>query len=424
MKAEWKKQNMAFDILSLLFPPVKEDIMIIDSTFPQEKPLGFRNSEINALLNAIPGAVSYAMRVMKPGKAAWFSHSYGTSEREFLKRKASFLKYHPENPGKIKYLRPRARYTANLAYSYFLAETYTLLPFLNKNRIPFVFVLYPGGAFGINNVSSDRMLGEIFVSPYFKKVIATQRLTMGYLTDKKLCPPDKIIYDPGISMQFTPADVRPKKFYGSSKKTFDICFVAAKYGPNGADKGYDIFIETALKAAAIHEDIMFHVVGGFTAADMDVSALSGRIKFYGYLLPDKLPDFYSGMDIFLSPNRPNMLYEGSFDGFPLSAGAMYCGVCGFNTDPLGMNTEFKPDEAVIIGTDPAEIAEKIGRFFADPKGLYDISEKGRIRAQKLYDLKKLVDGRIKIFSGITGLPEGKNGAKRRESVYRMHNIQP
>ncbi len=332
--------------------------MIIDSTYPQAKPFGFRNSEINALLSAIPGAVSYSMYHMKPGPAAWFRHGYGINEAEFLRNKQEFIKYHPENAHKIKYLYPGVKYRANLAYSFFLAETYTMLPFLNENRIPFIFVLFPGGAFGINNASSDKMLSEIFSSDLFRSVIVTQQLTQEYLIEKQLCPEGKIVYDPAVSMQFRPEQVKNKKYYKNEKKSFDICFVAAKYSIKGVDKGYDVFIETARELAGMRTDIVFHVVGGFSAVDMDVSDIKDSIRFYGYLMPEQLLEFYSNMDIFLSPNRPFKLYEGNFDGFPLSAGAMYCGVCGFNTDFLKMNREYLEDEIVIINTQPRDIDGK------------------------------------------------------------------
>jgi spore maturation protein CgeB len=107
------------------------------------------------------------------------------------------------------------------------------------------------------------------------------------------------------------------------------------------------------------------------------------------------------MDIFMSPNRPFKLYEGNSDGFPLSAGAMYCGVCGFNADELQMNTEFAADEVVIIKTQVKDIVDKVKYFYGHLDELYKVSRKGQKRAQAFYDIEKHVEKRIQIFKGIT-----------------------
>jgi glycosyltransferase involved in cell wall biosynthesis len=367
-------------------------LAIIDSQFPQKVPFGFRNYEINGLLENIAGSAAYAMYPMFPGKKAWFKHKYGINEKEFIENKTSYLKFYPENKNKIERLFPNKKYKFRLAYSYFLAETYTLLPFYNKNKIPFVFVLYPGGAFGLNNESSDAMLRDIFASPHFCGVIVTQDATRSYLFSKKMCPSDKIHFLFAGYVQKTKDEALPKKFYPQDKPAFDICFVAAKYSDKGRDKGYDLFIEAAHILSIKYKDMRFHVVGGFDESEIDVSAIRGKITFYGYKTPDFLNEFYAQMDICLSPNRLGCLFPGNFDGFPLGFDAMISGCALFTTDELNNNGgRFGDDEIVVIKPDVSNIVEKTEYFYKHLDSLYALSANGQIKTDKILNPKKRLE---------------------------------
>lgn len=379
---------------------VTDDIVIIDSVLPNKDAIGPRNSDALELIERLPGFRYYTMYPMTPGKEAWFVHGYGMAKDVFKKNLKGYIQKYPQAAGRIRLLSATKSYKFNLAYTYFLAETYTMLPFLEKNRIPFVFLLNPGGAFGIDNASSDKMLKAIFASQYFTKVIVNQRLFEDYLLQNKLCAANDIVFDFSGSVQFNRADIKPKKLYPADKPTFDICFVASKYSPKGIDKGYDLFVAAAKKLAKHNPDMRFHVVGGFDENEIDVSTIKEVITFYGYLPPAALPDFYGSMDIYLSANRAFKLYEGGSDGFPLSAGAMYCGVAGFNSDELSMNTEFKNDEVVIVKTQVKDIVEKVQYFYEHPKELYALSRKGQKRAQKVYDIDEHIKQRIALFRNI------------------------
>lgn len=143
-------------------------------------------------------------------------------------------------------------------------------------------MLYPGGTFGLDNKASDAMLKRIMTSSCFKGVIASQDITRQYLLKKAFCSPDKISYIYGGFVQFDKTEVKSKLLYKKDKKTFDVCFVAAKYTEQGIDKGYDLFIETAKKLVSEAGDIRFHVVGNFTETDIPAPELEGKITFYGY----------------------------------------------------------------------------------------------------------------------------------------------
>ena len=386
-------------MFSLFKKTISKDLIVIDSQFPQEIPLGFRNTEINEYIKRIGNFDSYTMYPMQPGASAWFSHGYGVSSEEFDKNKKSYLIRYPNNSSKIHYLEQSNRYRAKLAYSFFLAETYVLLPFYNKNKIPFTFVLYPGGAFGLDNDSSDNMLKEIFDSKYFRNVIVTQDITRRYLIDKKLCNEEDISYIYGGFVQFNKDEIVQKKYYKQDKDTFDICFVAAKYSDKGIDKGYDSFIAVAKLLASKIDDVRFHVVGGFDETDIDVSGIKSKITFYGYKSPEFLLDFYSSMDIFLAPNRSGRLFEGSFDGFPLGIDAGYCGVALFVGDDLNMNSNYiNRQDIAIINTDAVKIEENILVYYNNIEDLYELSSKGCQKTQQLFDTDYQIKERIKVFN--------------------------
>lgn len=378
---------------------IKSEFVVIDSQFPQKKPLGFRNSEINEYFKKINGFESYTMHPMQPGPEAWFRHGYGIKEEEFKQNKDSYIQHYPQNKTKINYLSADRSYDFKLAYSFFLAETYVLLPFYEKNKVPFIFVLYPGGAFGLNNKSSDEMLRKIFQSPLFRGVIVTQKITEKYIVQKNLVDKKWVHYIYGGFVQFKKEDVKKKKYYKKDKKTFDICFVAAKYSDKGADKGYDLFIETARRLVKITNDVMFHIVGGFTATDINVSDFGKKIKFYGYRQPDFLLEFYSNMDIFFGPGRPFILYYGNFDGFPLGIDASYCGVALFVADELKMNKYYEDNKDIIIlPLNSEKIADKILQFYNHPEKLYNLSERGSYITQRLFDIDYQINSRMRIFS--------------------------
>ncbi len=73
---------------------------------------------------------------------------------------------------------------ARLAYVTFLGNAGKLMPFLEARQLPFIFQLYPGGGFKINEADSDKTLQHVVLSPLCRKVIVTQRLTHDYIIDR------------------------------------------------------------------------------------------------------------------------------------------------------------------------------------------------------------------------------------------------
>ena len=379
-----------FKIIKNLFlkkEVINADIAIIDDSFPQKIPVGFRNVEINGLINSVDNCNVYTMYKMFPKKEAWFKHGYGISKEQFEENKQNYLKFYPENKNKIFYLDNNKKYNFKLAYSYFLAQTFTLLPFYEKHKIPFAFTLFCGGAFGINNKSVDKMLKKIFSSKYFKKVLVDQIVVKDYLINNNFTTEDKISFShSGAPVQYGKEYILPKKFYKKDKDTFDICFVGFKYSQLGEDKGYDLVIESAKKLCKKYSNIHFHIVGNFDENVIDVSDIKDNITFYGIQKADFLRNFYTTMDICLSPNRPFVLYKGHFDGFPLQREAMYAGSLLLNTDELDNNrNNFKDDELIIIKPEINNIIEKIEYFYNHIDEMYKIAKKGQEKAIKYFN---------------------------------------
>lgn len=362
-------------------------VVIYDDTFPSLLS-PFRISEINSYLDHFHNVTVYSSRP-----------SYREDFREYLT-------WYPQFGGKIFRFNRRLNYSGKLAYCLFLHNTFDFLPFIEKYRIPFVFELYPGGFFRLNDTDSDNKLKAVMGSAYFRKVIVTQTITRDYLLGKEMCSADKIefIYGGVFPTDFYRKKMERKIHYPSNKMSFDICFVAHKNMPQGQDKGYNTFIQVARILSAKYSNIYFHVVGNFDEIDVDVETIKDTIRFYGTQRTDFFPEFYSKMDIILSPNRANTLDNGAFDGFPTGCcvEAAFCGVAVFCTDPLNLNVAFtNREDIVLISTNPVEIAEEMVSFLDAYERLYELSEKGRSAFMELFAVKAQMMPRLKLLDNIS-----------------------
>ena len=196
---------------------INEDIIKIETRFPLENPHGFINAEVNCLFEEIPNLVSYTPCVIS---REGYSDNIGITEEEFNKNKDGYLKYYKNtnilnHSNKIKYLMPNKKLRANLAYTSFLSQAYILCPFFTKMKMPFVFNLYAGGGFGLNNYASDACLRDIFSNRYFRKVIVCNDVIHDYLIDKGLCRKEKIEFLFGSTLQFRENEINlsKKRFY-------------------------------------------------------------------------------------------------------------------------------------------------------------------------------------------------------------------
>lgn len=282
---------------------------------------------------------------------------------------------------------------------------YYNLKFLESNHIPFVFTLYPGGGFVLDDEESNMKLKKVFASKCFKKVIVTQKLTMDYLLNNKYCNKNDIKFIYGIVTPKIILDGKQlkKEYFGYNKDIFDICFIAHKYFSKGKDKGYDLFISVAKLLAKRYNNIKFHVVGGFDDKDINIDEIKDSISFYGIQSSSWLKKFYKNMDAIVSPNRPFIINKGSFDGFPTGSctEAMLNGVALFCSDELNLNIKYKNNkEIVLIKPDVQDILTKIEYYYRNPKLLRKLSIKGKKVTYKNYSYKKQIKPRLKLIKNV------------------------
>ncbi|MBW9173896.1 class I SAM-dependent methyltransferase [Clostridium estertheticum] len=368
------------------------DLLIIDDVFPHPVS-GFRYQEFLSYLENLN-----SIKVLTTGLSV---HVLGKETIDDLI--IDFKKRFTHIEGRLEKFVSLDNIECKLLYLVFLNNAISLVDMVEMRKIPFIFTLYPGGGFGLNNFSSDNMLKRVVESPCFRKVIVTQKVTYDYLIDKNFCKPEQIEYIFGVvtPLDKVERDYTDKKHFGIDKEILDICFVAHKYTQFGQDKGYDIFVEVAKGMLKMYTNINFHVVGNFDEKVIDISEIKDKITFYGIQLPNWFDEFYKDKDIVISPNIPGMIYTGSFDGFPTASctDAGLCKTAIFCTDPLELNNSLFKDgeQIVIIEHNISRIIKKIEYYYSNPEELRNVGESGYDLIKNLYGFDSQIAPRIKLL---------------------------
>jgi glycosyltransferase involved in cell wall biosynthesis len=366
------------------------DLAIFDDSFPHLLS-AFRIAEFNTYLAEFPATEVHTTCVTCGMEGA----TYGDVAEDYM---ALF----PEYAGRVVQYDPRRIVRARMAYMIFAHNAAFFLDAINRNRLPFVYTLYPGGGMQLNTSEGDTRLSRVMSSPWFRKVIVTQRVTHDYLLERKFCRPDQMefVYGGVVPSDRIARTPPPRLKHRKTKATFDVCFVSNKYMARGVDKGYDVFIEVAKSLARTAGDIRFHVIGPFDGLDIDVSRIADRIRFYGFQRTDFFPAFYAGMDVILSPNVPFVLGPGYFDGFPTGCciEAGMCGVAVLCTDELGLNVAFKDgEEIVIVPRNVEAICGRVLAFYRDEAALDEMSRKTQVAFRRVFDLSNQMAPRIRLL---------------------------
>lgn len=369
-----------------------EGLLLLDDVFPHQLS-SFRITEFNYYLNSFEHAHVYSTGSAFP---------LLFERRNFNEILAEYIEQFPQFSSRIHKYKGINFIGGKLAYMIFLNNAIKFIEFLEIRKIPFVFTLYPGGGFQLNQQLSDDKLQRICRSPYLRKIITTQKITNEYLLSKKFCDTSMLCFQYGGVLALEKLKIRrvAKKYYKQDKSTFDICFVANKYMPGGLDKGFDLFIDTAQRLTKLHSDILFHVVGPYDSSDSDTNDLE-NIVFHGLQQTHFFPSFYSRMDIILSPNIPFILSPGAFDGFPTGAcvEAGFCGVAVFCTDVLNQNLSYQDGEdLVIIEPDFEKICETVHFYYENLDELYNLSTNGQALFSKVFNLKAQMEPRLEVIS--------------------------
>ena len=143
----------------------KYNLLIYDDFFPNSKS-GFRYEEFTYYMENI----NNLKFLLTPKTYVAVGESPNNQAMYIENLKDKFPKFFEEN--KITKLDDKGSYNINtkLFYCVFINNIAEMLPALEKNKIPFVFTLYPGGGFGFEEESSDAKLKKVLSSKYFKKV--------------------------------------------------------------------------------------------------------------------------------------------------------------------------------------------------------------------------------------------------------------
>lgn len=372
-----------------------DDLVIMDDFFPHYNS-PFRYGEFNEYLKEFKNIKIYAngnsIHLIENKKILEIVKEYKKKEPKFSDKVIAWSG--GEFPETLR---------AKVAYFCFLQNVFYSLDSLEKNNIPFVFELYPGGGLALNDDECDERLKKVFDSPFFRKVIVTQKVTKDYLINKKLCKEDKIefIFGGVIPKQKLYSKELDKKFFGINKNTLDICFVANRYTKYGKDKGYDIFIEVAKKLCEKYSNIVFHVVGDFDENVIDISCIKDRIIFYGVKDYDWFDSFYLDKDIILSPTKNGFIKKGSFDGFPTTAciDASLKETTIFTTCEFDIGDNLFEDDKniVIVKHNVNDVIEKIEKYYKNPNDLRKVALLGRKTCLRLFSYESQIKNRINII---------------------------
>lgn len=374
----------------------KFDLIIYDDLFPH--PIsGFRNEEFKELLSKFINS-----KILLQSSAYPIVNSLKSQHEDDI---ADFKEHNKTLENKLEIKRGFININTKLFYCIFLNNIYENIDLLEDFKIPFVFTLYPGGGFKLNESLSDLKLRRVLSSLMFRGVIVTQNITHDYLTLNKLCPTKDIHFIFGCVVPQISATnyLANKKYYLVDKPTFDICFCAAKYTEKGIDKGYDVFIAFAHLICKEFDFVRFHIIGGFDENDIDVSELQDKISFWGYQNFNSLGTIYKKMDAIVSPNVPFMLSKGAFDGFPLGTviEAALNGVVVLVTDELKQNSVFcDGEDLIIIQNDVNSIAVEIRSLINSPQRLKDIADVGRKKFMEVYANDKQLSPRVDILKNM------------------------
>lgn len=373
-------------------------VLLLDTSFPSQIS-SFRFGEFSSYLSAMEQSVMLVRpddNLFRYGE----QRSFGDLARDFNERS-------------IRSSRAVGRMCTTdlgrpqVAYCVFLNLAHL---FFNQIGLPhvrnLVFTLYPGGGFAPGDRLSDIKLAKLFDNPALSKVVTTQNLTRNYLIDKGYCNDGDIVHIFGgiVPAAYT---ARSAEAPTPCDGVLNVCFVAQRYSPHGAEKGYDVFaqvVQIFASSPAIH----FHVVGGF---DRDVIDLSGaeNITFYGTRPSSFFEEFYRRMHVVLSPNiRLSDLHPAvpaAFDGFPTTAvvEAGLQGVAMLATDFLGMNRRldgsriFASDELLLIDREPENITQILRGFMADPDALQRLRVGGQRALLREFSFERQMGPRIQLL---------------------------
>lgn len=302
----------------------------------------------------------------------------------------AFSAAYPELFDRVLPYRPELLEGVELAWIVFLNNAAHFLADLQQHDVPFVVTLYPGGGLDLGSASATRKLSSVLSSPLLRAAITTQPRVTRFVRERF---PGVVVHELiGLTVNpsyFGPGPGLRTDYYGEGKQQLDLAFVAHRYRPDGADKGYGAFLDTVRELRKAGIEVAAHVVGGFSARDLPDDDLDDVLIFHGVLDTVALKDVLSAIDLVISPNRPGVLSPRSFDGFPTGS-VIEAGLCGAGmvaTDLLEQNLLFQDGRnMLIVPPDAPAIAERVIALIRSPGGLRRMAQAGLVVARRAYGI--------------------------------------
>jgi lipopolysaccharide transport system ATP-binding protein len=347
-------------------------VAVLDDFFPNLL-TAFRVAEYNWYLNRFPRLKVYS------------------TNRDFEVVHKPYADLYPQYAERVLPYDESSLNSCAFVYMNFLNNAYSFLPALTSRGIPFLMTLYPGGGFGLGEPESDEKLDRVLGSALLRGIIATQSVTLKYLEARGCKVPVHDLYGGAVNPIYF------DEIYNNGRASSDyekirICFVAERYMPQGANKGYPQFIKSAERLLDKYPTLKFSVVGSFDFEDFPLNdQLRDAISFKGLLISSELKQFFLTQDIIVSPNRPFLLSPGNFDGFPTGCcvEASLCGVVVVCSDELKLNRYYTDmQDMVICPPTPEAVFDAVNKLIINPGLRLSIGRRGQDLTRKIFDPKK------------------------------------
>ena len=368
----------------------KGTLVVLDDVFPSTF-TGFRIAEYSYYLNQC-----HRVRVF-------------STNADFAAAHADYARLYPELADRVFRYDGDSLDDCGLAYMNFLNNAHQFLGGLEARNVPFVFTLYPGGGFGLDDPESDAKLQSVLASPQLRGIIVTQPITADYLRGRAQHVPIYEIVGLTVNpLYFTSAPVADRGV--PDRGAAQICFVAERYMDRGRDKGYPEFIAAASILAREMPALTFSIVGPWDPGEVPIdSDIAKRFQFFPRLNTRDLAAFFHQQDIIVSPNRPFVLGPGRFDGFPTGCcvEASLCGVTVVCSDVLCLNRTYIDGEEIIV-CDPESnaIAGHVRALVNNPARMAAIGQRGRNKTLMAYDPRQQLGRRLEVLRQSTRRPRG------------------
>jgi hypothetical protein len=382
-------------------------LLIVDDFFPNTLS-GFRVAEFNYYLNLFPEAEVHS-------RVTEFDTHFQLYRQNFPLFADRVRRFDESNLTLLGGRRP------DIAYAVGLNTIYSFLPQIESLGIPFVFTLYPGFGFWLENEESDRKLKKVLRSPFFRRVITTQEVSKKYVINRNLCPAAQVDFHFGGPIPIQKDGAVPK-----SGEKFQVCFSAARYDSNGLDKGYDVFFLSALGLAHLPH-IEFHVVGNWIPIPKGHPQYRENMTFHGFLHTRELHKLYESIDLIVSPNRMNHLAQGAFDGFPTAccAEASLYGVTMLCSDPLGLNIGYENGrEIVVVEPSVKCVRDAILNLYNDPSRCREIGARGAKKSREILNLDAQMFPRIRALGVAAASTHRENEAILAMAIRSPEDVGP